>query len=838
MSTFKDPYPYQERVGQYLLKGKSVILQAPTGSGKTAASLLPFLHARQRLSAEHFPRKCIYSVPMKVLANQFEAEYHKIITRYGWQKDLKITVQTGDRPDDTMMEGDLIFTTIDQTLSNFLNIPYGVPTKLANINAGAVLSSYLVFDELHLYDPDTTLPTVLEMLRMLKEITPFVVMTATFSSSMLNQLADLLGAVIVPENENARQEMTQIGSQVGKDRRFYAVDNRLTAEMVLAKPGKRVICICNTVKAAQNLYAELKSQLAQQGDSDTQLHLLHSRFYKKDRDTKEKWIREQFGIAQDSYVGPRLIQIATQVIEVGVDATCDVLHTELSPASSLLQRAGRCARRANETGVVYVYLPRDDEELPDYTPYFLKSQARKTERGRRLCEATWSALQLPQFTGQPMGFSQEQALIDVVHTPIDQEILAEMGQISHNRRENMLKAMRSQERGLAPELIRDVNSRFVFVHPAPQTDEKLAKSPWAYDGFSLFPGGIAKAFKQLLETGLDSDDVPWMMRTPTAVSNHENTSGRKRGEEIPDRLQQEVYVWNRVTEPGETYQTAVLAVHPHIVKYDTELGFRFELSDGSYRSPLCERKGEQKRYRYELETYAEHVAGLFAAYCQSKEGRLPLKEEIAFVVRRLETELPRFKLEKGALDTILRAMFACHDLGKLSVEWQKWAHEWQRRVGQFYQGADMSLPFDYMAAHTKYDPNDKAQWQAQGKMWKRPNHAGESAMAGASVFDKLCGESEALWRAAVTAVARHHNASTNGYQAYLSHKVAPTVFQAALQEVGLPLDLSDGVIWHPDGIEELSPLLVNFDGRSLEAVWLYFLLIRVLRLADQRSQSK
>ena len=97
------------------------------------------------------------------------------------------------------------------------------------------MSSYLVFDELHLYDPDTTLPTTLEMLKMLKGITPFIVMTATFSSSMLQDLAELLGAVVVPNPEKPEERiaMEAIGSQVGKDRRFYAQDGELTARFRL-----------------------------------------------------------------------------------------------------------------------------------------------------------------------------------------------------------------------------------------------------------------------------------------------------------------------------------------------------------------------------------------------------------------------------------------------------------------------------------------------------------------------------------------------------------------------------------------------------------------------------
>ncbi len=177
-------YPYQKKVKSLIQSGKSVILQAPTGAGKTRAALAPFIESFFTAQVDEFPRKCIYSVPMRVLANQFVAEYGQSAADYRrkFRRELSVSIQTGDRPDDPKVESNLLFTTIDQTLSNFLIIAYGLGKSSGNLNAGAVMSSYLVFDELHLYDANTMLPTTLEMLRMIKDITPFIIMTATFSS--------------------------------------------------------------------------------------------------------------------------------------------------------------------------------------------------------------------------------------------------------------------------------------------------------------------------------------------------------------------------------------------------------------------------------------------------------------------------------------------------------------------------------------------------------------------------------------------------------------------------------------------------------------------------------
>ena len=55
---------FQEVVLETLASGKNVILQAPTGSGKTRAALIPLLFNLAEWAADDptkFPRKCIYS---------------------------------------------------------------------------------------------------------------------------------------------------------------------------------------------------------------------------------------------------------------------------------------------------------------------------------------------------------------------------------------------------------------------------------------------------------------------------------------------------------------------------------------------------------------------------------------------------------------------------------------------------------------------------------------------------------------------------------------------------------------------------------------------------------
>src|SRR5258708_10250379 len=252
-------FSYQQCVFDALREHKPVVLQAPTGAGKTRASLYPFLHACARPEAIELPGQCIYSVPLRTLANQFVHEYHSTVQDYRQQYNLqalqRVSLQTGERPQDPRFESDLLFTTIDQTLSSFLSIPYALSTSLANFNAGAILGSYLVFDEFHHFpmnrDGSGAFATTMHVLRILGSLTPWTLMTATFSRTLLSGLCKLLDAV---EISPATTSFDDIPSQQGKERSFSVREKPLYASYVWddmqENNRQRVLAICNTVDRA------------------------------------------------------------------------------------------------------------------------------------------------------------------------------------------------------------------------------------------------------------------------------------------------------------------------------------------------------------------------------------------------------------------------------------------------------------------------------------------------------------------------------------------------------------------------------------------------------------
>ncbi len=156
-----------------------------------------------------------------------------------------------------------------------------------------------------------------------------------------------------------------------------------------ARSGGCVAWIRNTVKEAQAAWRVLYKQAQTE---NIPIVLLHARFTRADRNRIEKYIEDCLGPpiahtgrnhtdkdiedclgaskpAQKSVRPPRLIVVATQVIEQSVDLDFDVMFSDLAPIDLLLQRAGRLhrhkrpaeARQGHTTATLHVLLPTVEE---------------------------------------------------------------------------------------------------------------------------------------------------------------------------------------------------------------------------------------------------------------------------------------------------------------------------------------------------------------------------------------------------------------------------------------------------------------------------------------------
>jgi len=200
---------------------------------------------------------------------------------------------------------------------------------------------------------------------------------------------------------------------------------------------------------------------------------------------------------------PHLILVATQVIEVGLDITCEALGTEVAPAASFIQRAGRCARFADEQGDVYVYdVPPGKDGKPNYAPYNkgmaeLCCRTRDDLRGR------------DGGNGIVLDFCGEQQVIDAVHREADRRLLDDMRTEERQIWEDMIRGMALSDASVRAGLIRRVDSRTLLVHDDPQQ----LGNPFACRGFSLWQGTLQGKSEELWDRA-DELDLEWALRRP------------------------------------------------------------------------------------------------------------------------------------------------------------------------------------------------------------------------------------------------------------------------------------------------------------------------------------
>jgi CRISPR-associated endonuclease/helicase Cas3 len=813
-------YDYQDDIAKAIADGKSIILQAPTGAGKTLASLYPYFEAWAD-NDPSFPKKCIYSVPMRVLANQFYDEYDKLVSeKLNAAKVPKVSRQTGEYREDSEFQSDLIFATIDQVLSNWLMHPYSLSKRKGNINAGALVGSYLIFDEFHLFDPDSTMPTTLHMLKMLKGVSPFILMTATFSADMLQDLAQQLDAVpflLTPK------QLKDIAAQ-DKTRRFHTTQQPLVTsesadvarivELHINQPinHQRSLVVCNQVERAQRVYSTLKQH--PHLPADVEVILLHSRFLKQDRQQIEALVRREFHHDKTKRTLKSVILIGTQTVEVGLDMSSSVLHTEIAPAAAVLQRAGRCARYQGEVGDVFVY-PVADEKYA-YAPYHEKE-------AKSQCLLTWEWLENNQ--NRHLDFAAEQALINHAHTPTDKHILEGLAGADFQHKEDIEHIWRGGgNQADASRLIREIQSVSVIVHDDP---DQFAIAPFQAESFSLYPGTLKGKLKKWSEKNgelapdFDEGAVPWVAQYLTELEDEEDAQGNR-----PNR-----YQFVPVKHTSQLHAPLVV-VHPSFVDYSEKLGLTFN-GGGQFRTdPPSKTSGKKwETYRYRLESYEEHIRLVYQAFEQ---------DSLTTVERAGNRIEKRFGWPKGCVAHMAKLVVALHDVGKLSQGWQGWAKEWQAST-------EINNPIgsNMAAAHTDYDPAIQAQADLNRKLrGKRPHHAVESAVASLKflmIQSPTQKRDHPLVRAAFTAIARHHAPFSSESQSFELATNFETHIAQSFAEVGLPEINPKSFIPKFVGSDDQQKLIEKdclAKPNHIEDMLCYMLFARALRLADQKGTAE
>ncbi len=709
------PYSFQKEVVKHILEGDNIILQAPTGAGKTWAAIMPFLIANEE--NYNFPSKLIYSLPLRTLTHSIKKEIESQIKKAKLKTKYKISVQTGELPEDPKFLGDIIFTTIDQSLSSFLNIPVGLSRRMGNINAGAVLSSYLIFDEVHLLEPEKSFFVMLELLKTTKM--PFIIMTATLPSNFISFLQDKLNAKYVSVEESDIQD---IACQKDKVLSLQLNDVILTAKNILNHHYNKTIVICNTVDKAQILFSELKKQ-----NKNSEIFLLHSRFLGRDRKKKEEKVKRCFSKKSRK---KDVILVSTQVIEAGLDISCDTMHTEIAPIDSLLQRFGRCARYEGETGKVFIY------NVKKSAPY-----------KKELCDKTWNFLKERDYKKikfSDLQFLQDSILSDYYDREVKQSIIDKDAPNNEEGLKLLNQTIDESEKSNYQRLIRSIDGINLILHSHP---EKII-NPYEFETVSISVNQLSKFLSEI--NLIDIED--WILKT------------------FEYSVEQDKYEYQDLKIEGRTFSEIkrelskefLLIINPKHAYYDKEVGFvlkeHFSKIDNFIK--IKNLNEDYEKYSYRRETWIEHTLKVFKASFGVKisypRDDFPKKfysfrGNINFILKRYAKAIG---VNQEVLKELLNLSLLLHDYGKLRKSWQKEARRWQVETGRMTKEEAGKLFF----AHTDYDPI-----QDNGNP-KFPTHAGIGAVAISGLIYKFLKEKldnnediiRLLIQMIISVIARHH----------------------------------------------------------------------------------
>jgi len=295
-----------------------LLLRAPTGTGKTEALLLWAANAE----------RIIYLLPTQATTN---AMWRRLRRVYGdsavalahGRANYMLRRESEEDPLDVRLFGyvfskPVTVATLDQYLLAHLNGRHWEERR------SLARRATLILDEIHAYEP-YTMGLLLEALGR-EPPARLALASATLPDPLLRFFPPGELVEAEPKLWEWRRHLLDL-------REGTLLECGLEAALKLAQQGKSILVVANTVRDAQGLYRRLKEEYKWPYRA-----LLHARFTLADRMLKE---------SQVELPKPGMVFVATQVVEVSLDISYDVLVTEIAPVDALVQRLGRVNRRGD-----------------------------------------------------------------------------------------------------------------------------------------------------------------------------------------------------------------------------------------------------------------------------------------------------------------------------------------------------------------------------------------------------------------------------------------------------------------------------------------------------------
>ena len=365
---------------QYCIENKNenIIAIAQTGMGKTEAGLLWISD-----------NKGFFILPIRTAINAIYDRTKKYISSYGGNLEEQLGLlhsssleylllqSEDDKYDDkdeyidkkeykAIIEYEKIAKQLSlpinvSTIDQLFDFVYKYPAY--ELKLTTLSYSKIVIDEIQMYGPDLLAYLVYGLERIVEQGGKVAILTATLPPFVKELLSKNIKFKIKEDGftDNSKRHNLKI-----LDKRIDSNDicDKYEENEKLNKSNK-ILVVCNSITQAQNLYEEISNILGNEN-----LHILHSKFIKCERLSKESEIIE-FGKTYKDNKSNELdkqsgIWISTSIVEASLDIDFDYLFTELQDLNSLFQRLGRCNRKGKKDSSennCYIYTQIDERSF-------------------------------------------------------------------------------------------------------------------------------------------------------------------------------------------------------------------------------------------------------------------------------------------------------------------------------------------------------------------------------------------------------------------------------------------------------------------------------------------
>lgn len=335
-------------------KKRHTLVTAPTGAGKT-----DFLLRRCR-------GRVFYTLPFQASINAMydrikndlsdtDAQVHLLHAA----SNLKVV---GGTVEESIMQRHIGASVKVLTPHQMASVVFGI--KGYEAMAMDLRGCDVILDEIHTYS-DVMQSIVLRIIEILVALNCRVhVGTATMPTVLYQKILELLGGTEMVYEVKLDPQTLQTFNR----HQIYKLKEKAEAYDVIAlavKNNAKLLVVCNQVKRAQELYETIGELYP-----TVRKMLVHSRFRRKDRAALETALHEDFNKMENT----PCVVVSTQVVEVSLDISFDVMITECAPIDALTQRFGRINRKRTKDTIghyrpIYVIAPSIEEK--EALPYSL-----------------------------------------------------------------------------------------------------------------------------------------------------------------------------------------------------------------------------------------------------------------------------------------------------------------------------------------------------------------------------------------------------------------------------------------------------------------------------------